>query len=636
MAQTGYTPILIYASGTTGNTPSAANLTSSASGAELALNYFDGKLFYKDASGNVQVLAGKGGSGVVAGSNTQVQFNNNGVFGASSGLTWDGTNLTASQLRSSGLTSGRVTYASTSGLLVDSANMTFNGTRLTVADLADSGLTAGRVTYASTGGALVDSSALTFDGAILGVNSVSVGRGAGAVSTNTAVGASALGNGSQSGTGQTAIGNQVLKDNTSGVENTGLGYAALFLNTTGNRNTALGTYALIAGTTGSDNVAVGHASLNSQTTGANNVAVGKDSLRNNTTASNNTAVGYQAGYNNTTGTVNTYFGQVAGYANTVGDAQAFFGASAGQNATGSSNTFIGGGAGYLVTTGAKNTVLGRYNGNQGGLDIRTANNYIVLSDGDGNPRIVVDGGGFGGIGVNPANQYAAGGGAAWQVGRSTNIWNYSVSGNDQTRIYNNAYLDTGAGERYLNTNAASRIQMADGRFFVASAGSGIAGNTVSFTNVIDVKVGETVALQGATSQTGTGITFPATQSASSNANTLDDYEEGSWTPTLSSTATAPTVTSYSDRVGNYTKVGNMVTVVCYIRATISAAGTGTPTITGLPFAPAGTLPAVAVGLRTLLSANPQAYVNSTETYFANATWIVANNEYIVFFATYQV
>ena len=58
MAQSGYTPILIYASGTTGNTPSAANLTSSASGAELALNYYDGKLFYKDNTGTVQVPSG--------------------------------------------------------------------------------------------------------------------------------------------------------------------------------------------------------------------------------------------------------------------------------------------------------------------------------------------------------------------------------------------------------------------------------------------------------------------------------------------------------------------------------------------------------------------------------------------------
>jgi len=59
MAQTGYTPILIYASGTTGNTPSASNLTSGSTGAELAINYYDGKLFYKDNSGTVQVIASK-------------------------------------------------------------------------------------------------------------------------------------------------------------------------------------------------------------------------------------------------------------------------------------------------------------------------------------------------------------------------------------------------------------------------------------------------------------------------------------------------------------------------------------------------------------------------------------------------
>lgn len=160
MAATGFTPIQLYYSTTASAAPSSGNLANG----ELAINITDGKLFYKDNGGTVRVLAGTSGTGVVAGSNTQVQFNNNGVFGASSGLTWDGTNLTASQLRSSGLTSGRVTYAGASGLLVDSANMTFNGTRLTVADLADSGLTSGRVTYATTGGNLTDSANLTFDG----------------------------------------------------------------------------------------------------------------------------------------------------------------------------------------------------------------------------------------------------------------------------------------------------------------------------------------------------------------------------------------------------------------------------------------------------------------------------------------
>jgi hypothetical protein len=57
MSQSGYTPILIYGSSTPSAVPLAANLTSSASGAELALNYADGKLYYKNSSNVVTLLA---------------------------------------------------------------------------------------------------------------------------------------------------------------------------------------------------------------------------------------------------------------------------------------------------------------------------------------------------------------------------------------------------------------------------------------------------------------------------------------------------------------------------------------------------------------------------------------------------
>jgi len=60
------------------------------------------------------------------------------------------------------------------------------------------------------------------------------------------------------------------------------------------------------------------------------------------------------------------------------------------------------------------------------------------------------------------------------------------------------------------------------------------------------------------SSSGAGITFPATQSASSNANTLDDYEEGTWTPALGGFSGI----TYSVRTGTYTKIGNVVNVVC--------------------------------------------------------------------------
>ena len=106
----------------------------------------------------------------------------------------------------------------------------------------------------------------------------------------------------------------------------------------------------------------------------------------NTTASNNTAVGYQAGYSNTTGGYSVYIGQQAGYSVTTATSNTFVGQQAGYNTTGGANTFVGPEAGYYVTTGVKNTILGVYSGNQGSLDIRTASNYIVLSDGDGVPR----------------------------------------------------------------------------------------------------------------------------------------------------------------------------------------------------------------------------------------------------------
>ena len=92
MAASGYTPILIYASGTATNVPLAANLTSSASGAELALNYADGKLYFKNSSGVVTLLSASGG-GPAGGSNTQVQFNSSGVLAGSASFTWDGTTL---------------------------------------------------------------------------------------------------------------------------------------------------------------------------------------------------------------------------------------------------------------------------------------------------------------------------------------------------------------------------------------------------------------------------------------------------------------------------------------------------------------------------------------------------------------
>jgi hypothetical protein len=74
----------------------------------------------------------------------------------------------------------------------------------------------------------------------------------------------------------------------------------------------------------------------------------------------------------------------------------------------------------------------------------------------------------------------------------------------------------------------------------------------------------------AASASGSGISFPATQSASTDANTLDDYEEGTWTLTV--TPGSGAITSYTVQSAKYTKIGNLVTAI--IKFTITNNGTG--------------------------------------------------------------
>jgi len=209
-------------------------------------------------------------------------------------------------------------------------------------------------------------------------------------SYNIAIGMAALRN-NTTASYNTAVGYQSLYANTGGY-NTAVGHSALKSNTTAQFNLAVGFEALRDNTTGADNTAIGgYQALIQNTTGSYNVAVGRGALQANTTASNNTAVGYQALYSNTTASNSTAVGSNTLDAVTTGNNNVAVGNSAGGAVTtGTDNTMMGVSCGELVTTGSKNTIIGRYNGNQGGLDIRTSSNNIVLSDGDGNPRVVVN------------------------------------------------------------------------------------------------------------------------------------------------------------------------------------------------------------------------------------------------------
>ena len=220
---------------------------------------------------------------------------------------------------------------------------------------------------------------------------------------------------------------------------------------------------------------------------------------------------------------NTVVGTSALQANTTGAGITALGYQAGYtNSTGGYNIFIGYWAGYTSN----------YNGNAYNVCVGWASGYSLTT------------------GIK--NTFIGGGNGALAAGGAVT----TGSSNVIVGSYN---------------GAAAPISTTGSNFVVLSDGD---ANIVAST-----KTGQTFALPGGTLSSGTGIAFPATQSASSDANTLDDYEEGTWTPSVGGTATYNT--TYT--VGFYTKIGRQVTLNFSIQITSLGTGSAT-TIQNAPFA----------------------------------------------------
>jgi hypothetical protein len=174
------------------------------------------------------------------------------------------------------------------------------------------------------------------------------------------------------------------------------------------------------------------------------------------------------------------------------------------NNTGTNNTGIGAGAGQYITTGSKNTLLGFYDGNQNGLDIRTSNNNVVLSDGDGNIRFYANSSGNVGLGTtNPTEKltvvgvtsstsfygdasYTASG--RWTLGASGNN-DYTFTGIGFTQTTNDPvlYLARGRVYEFVNNSGGShpfQIRVSNGG---AAYSDGVTGNG-STTGVIRFEI----------------------------------------------------------------------------------------------------------------------------------------------------
>jgi len=125
-----------------------------------------------------------------------------------------------------------------------------------------------------------------------------------------------------------------------------------------------------------------------------------------------------------------------------------------------------------------------------------------------------------------------------------------------------------------NSNSDRTLNLPDAAGTIQVSGNPISGTTGTFTGLVNI------------SAAGAGqIQFPATQNASANANTLDDYEEGTFTPAL----TGYSGTTYGTRLGIYTKVGNIVTLQIYIDITVIGTFGSNTRVTGLPFSPSTTV-----------------------------------------------
>lgn len=422
---------------------------------------------------------------------------------------------------------GTVTATTFSG---SGASLTsLNATNISTGTLADARLSSN---VALKNGTQTFTGVNAFSQAI-SVQSLTVGRGAGGVLNNTALGINSLFN-NTTGSINTACGYQALNKNTIGNGNTALGNIALFSNTSGGSNTATGSTALSSNTTGTGNSAFGVQSLYTNVNGSYNTAQGYQALIYNTSGSNNTASGMLSLFSNTTGNFNLAIGAAALYRNTtrsnliaIGDSALFnngFGATELNQST--RNTAVGSKTLLNNSSGYGNTALGFQSlyKNQTGYNNTAAGSGSLVAnlDGSGNAAF-----GFESLKLNTSG-FANTALGTFALNKNLTGYQNTAIGSDALQSSNGSLnVAVGSGAMYLN-------------------GSGLSNTAVGSAALEDLTLGSYNSALGANANVGSTGEYYNTTTLGANATVDANNKVRIGNTSVSSNGGQVNWTAYSD------------------------------------------------------------------------------------------
>ena len=318
----------------------------------------------------------------------------------------------------------------------------------------------------------------------------------------------------------------------------------------------------------------------------------------------NTFYGHEAGAENTTGDYNTAVGSLSNQYNETGNRSTYVGYASGLGVSGNSNS-SNVGVGYFtlkdITTGGANTVIGAFAG-----DVVTTQDSLTLVGKDAGGSINHnDANGTTAIGAeslalltNGRRNTAVGYKSleSTQNGDRNTAVGYQALGNvtggndgDNTGIGYNAGHDgtndltSGTGNTLIGSS--TRVSSATGvnQTVIGYNATGLGNNSVTLGNssVTDVFMASDGEARIHCSQ----IQFPSSQIASSHANRLDDYEEGTWSPVYTSASGSFGTMTMDVTSATYTKVGRKVTCNATFKTdnVVVDTASGVLFISGLPF-----------------------------------------------------